>query len=141
MRKIETARQYRGRDRSLIGKSDAELAPRLFWQASRGVNFNAETAGDEYAIQAYVNHGRWLAECPDCHGAQVTSPDDRRFMCHCCGNEEVGGRWRAVVWPAKARAIEQLLELRPKPENQNWRPGETVADLIHENDTKMGRAD
>lgn len=96
------------------------------------VNLNTATAPDAAAIQAYVNNGRWIAECPDCQNAQLACRTDKRFLCNECGNVVVGGLWRPVVWPLDLQGIESVLEKRPL-ENQNWVPGETVADLAADN--------
>lgn len=86
------------------------------------------------AIEAYVNEGRWVVECPDCAGAQLACLTDPRFMCCECGNVVVDGRWRPVLLPAARtrEAIGKILEPRLTL-NQHWRPGETVADLKREN--------
>lgn len=106
------------------------------WTAPRpllaAINASMGRAGT--AVHVYANHGRWIVECPDCHGAQLASPTDRRFMCSDCGNGNVGGVWRPVSWPTDKQlsSIEDLLAYRP-PENQNWRPGETLTQLRGEN--------
>lgn len=117
----------------------AEWAPRQFWSSDQPVNWNAPVGDDDEAVKAYVNHGRWVVECPDCHGAQLACKTDRRFMCHCCGNQYVGGRWRAVVWPSERQvaAIEKLLVARPDEVNRNW-VGESFAKLKQENDDMLG---
>lgn len=86
------------------------------------------------AVEAYVNEGRWVVDCPTCAGAQLACLSDPRFMCNECGNAEVGGRFRPVVLPvARTReALARILEPRPTA-NQHWRPGETLADLRREN--------
>lgn len=89
-------------------------------------------------IVAYVNHGRWVAECPDCAGAQLVSELERRFWCLNCGNAAVNFAWRHVRMPKKRTAIEAELVIRPAARNEraitrNWLPGETVEDLQREN--------
>lgn len=137
MAKMETAEDhYRPPARSRTDWSnvpEAELAPRLFWQAELSPKFDRGLAGQALAINVYVNHGRWIAECPDCHGAQVASRVDRRFMCHCCGNVLIQQRWRRVIWPARPEEIEEALAERPVSATRNWRPGESIADLAREN--------
>jgi len=39
-----------------------------------------------------------------------------------------------VVFPAEMAIIEAVLSRRRRPENRNWQPGETVADLVRENE-------
>ncbi len=86
-------------------------------------------------IPVYVNHGRWVVDCPDCNGAQLACRTDRRFMCDECGNITIGGLWRPVDWPADIAAIEAVLQVRPLA-NQNWAPGETVQDLAADNNLR-----
>lgn len=82
---------------------------------------------------AYVNHGRWVAECPHgCGSAQVVSPNDPRFFCTACRNR--GGGWSPVTFPKDRDAIEAALSQRP-PRNANWLPGEPVKRLLEENKT------
>jgi hypothetical protein len=108
----------------------AEWAPRVQWLAPAPleVAMLAPTAKDE-DVHVVVNHGRWVVECPDCHGAQLACRTDLRFMCNECGNISISGEWRAVVWPAQADAIAAELTKRPRVVNQNWLPGETLTDL------------
>lgn len=94
--------------------------------------------GPDTAISAYVNHGRWIAECPDCKNAQLACKTDHRFLCNECGNVAVDNLWRAVIWPANVEGIESMLESRPRV-NQNWVPGEHGADLGTDNLLNMGK--
>lgn len=90
---------------------------------------------DDKAVPAiaYVNHGRWVADCPTgCGGAMLVEPD-MPFVCGNCFNAELHGKWRAVLWPDDKAGIETELEKRPLPHTANWLPGETVADLRREN--------
>jgi hypothetical protein len=98
----------------------------------------AGTALADEAIPIVVNHGRWVVECPDCGSAQLGCRSDHRFMCSECANVVIGGLWRRVVWPKHAAAIEDELAERPWPKNQNWTPGETVADLRAERAVMAG---
>lgn len=121
--------------RDVPGNRGAEWAPRQFWHAPLPAAEALEAAGTPTAgteIEVYANQGRWVAECPDCHSAQLACRTDRRFLCVECGNVAVGGRWRSVVWPDDVPGIEAALEERDGV-NQNWLPGETVADLLAEN--------
>src|SRR3990167_8400764 len=64
------------------------------------------------AIPVRINHGRWIADCPFCPGAEVSDPDTRECMCWSCGNAKNGGRFvRMEVPNAHRRAeIEGLLD-------------------------------
>lgn len=86
----------------------------------------------EAAIPAYVNHGRWVVDCPDCRNAQLVCRTDLRFLCNECGNIAAGKLWRTVIWPASSATIEKLLEDRPH-QYQNWNPGESMENLAMEN--------
>lgn len=86
-------------------------------------------------VSAYINHGRWVADCPnpDCRGALVVTVADPILLCTDCGNEANGGKPFTVVFPAQREAIERELMKRPllarKAKARNWQPGETIADL------------
>lgn len=81
-------------------------------------------------VEARVDHGRWIADCPSCPSAQDVTPADPRFWCPTCGSGDV---WHRVVFPKNRAAIEEVLDLRPLAQNRNWRPSETLADLKREN--------
>lgn len=100
------------------------------WLKSR-VNLEAGTAPAAAAVAVYVNHGRWVVDCPDCNNAQLACRTDYRFLCNDCGNVVIQGLWRPVVWPLDPAAIEAELDTRPLP-NQNWATTQTLADLTAE---------
>lgn len=83
---------------------------------------------------AYVNHGRWVADCPTdfCGGAVPLLPG-HPFLCGNCLNAECGFRYRLVEWPAERGHIEEILSERLLPETANWRPGEPTERLKAEN--------
>lgn len=114
----------------LAGLPQAEHACRAHWMSKHPFIPNASTGGN--AVEAYVSHGRWVVECPDCHSAVLAPAEDLRFMCVECANQNNHGRFRPVVWPNDRESIEFLLEMRP-PANQNWVPGETKDFLAKEN--------
>jgi len=76
-------------------------------------------------VTAYLNHGRWVADCP-CNGAELVTPGET-MLCGSCGAEH------KVGFPTKKQRgeIETLLAKR-NPPNQNWH-GETVDELLAEN--------
>lgn len=85
-------------------------------------------------VLARVDHGRWVAECPDgCRWAVIVSVQTPLFFCGSCRNAKVGGNWRRVALPADRDKIEYHLLKRIGTANRFWNPGETVADLIREN--------
>lgn len=94
-------------------------------------------------VQAYVNHGRWVADCSRefCNNAMKLEPRQGSFGCSNCGLDAV------VVWPADADEIWRVLSRRPVPDTRNWFPaghdlavragcphGQTPADLLAENE-------
>lgn len=79
-------------------------------------------------VKARLNHGRWLADCSVCKGAELVTPG-QLFRClsrPCTAVAE-------VEWPANLEKIEHIVAARPKPENRNWEPGESLAQLRAEN--------
>lgn len=102
-----------------------------------------------HAVEAEINHGRWIAICPDCGGAEYVSPDEQVFYCFSCGNAANAGNGRPVKFPANRLAIEAAVLERPVIErrgtnkierallatpvlpmlSRSWKPGETVSDL------------
>ena len=84
-------------------------------------------------MNAYVNHGRWVADCdtPYCGEAHLASPGDV-FLCGNCGQQS------PVTWPLDKTLIDAALSRRLVPGTRNWLPGETVQDLIIENTEHEG---
>lgn len=83
-------------------------------------------------LYAYANWGRWVCDCPKCNSAELVKefgrpPRIQSFRCTECGFAET------LALPDDPDAIEAVLVKRPKRDNRNWRPGETLADLILEN--------
>jgi hypothetical protein len=77
-------------------------------------------------VEAYVNHGRWIAGCPACNGAEYVEP--REIMtCSSCLASYV------VDFPPQFQAIDTLLGKREDETTRNWTQGETVADIAREN--------
>lgn len=83
-------------------------------------------------LLAYVNHGRWVVDCP-CGSAQLACRSDRRFWCVDCQNAWALGKWVGVTWPKDEADIEGLLAQRPFPKNRNWHPTEDAMTLVAEN--------
>lgn len=95
-------------------------------------------------VQAYVNHGRWIAECcrPFCANAFRLRPHQTTFKCD--GNGGCG-KEAFIEWPPDADEIWEVLLLRPVPATRNWFPhghkmverfgypgGQSPRDLIEE---------
>ena len=93
-------------------------------------------------LQARVNHGRWLADCPQCGGAEIARPD-RLFKCQSGytgfnGEPVMCGFTAEIEFPNEKAVIESLLGSR-SIQNQNWLPGETLAHLMKENTEHEGK--
>lgn len=78
-------------------------------------------------MQAYFNWGRWVVDCPTCNSAEQMQPKAAVFYCRECGHTG------PVEWPENPAEIEEVLAKRPKRDNRNWRPGETLEALRLEN--------
>mgnify|MGYP001566258166 CR=1 FL=1 len=77
-------------------------------------------------VYAYINHGRWLADCIYCKtGAEVVFKDDPWFVCFHCFNQIVGGKRIQVKFPNKWNQIEKALENLPENQ-QNWNIGDLI---------------
>lgn len=86
---------------------------------------------------AYLNHGRWVVECPrdGCANAYLARTAPKRCECvsvEVCTHSEQCDQIIDVVTPDNRRAIELAVSTRPYA-NRNWRPGETVELLEAEN--------
>jgi len=93
---------------------------------------------DTPIVQARVNHGRWIADCPFCIGAEmVWFEEPSIFFCFSCRNKAVGEHLLRVEIPRNYEKIEDILMVR-HPVNRNW-DGETLSALKSEN-TKAGVA-
>lgn len=92
---------------------------------------------DDRVLPAYVNLGRWVADCPECNGGiavetvTVQGPNVGEGCCLDCGH-----RYTIAV-PNGYEAAEKVLGQRPAA-NRNWRPdrGETTDELEYENRIK-----
>jgi len=83
-------------------------------------------------IEAQINHGRWIVDCPFCKGAEYLWEGMKLFLCVSCLNNDTRLPIRVEV-PKNKSAIEKILLERENPETRNWMPGETLADLKREN--------
>ncbi len=89
------------------------------------------------SLKAYVNHGRWLVDCPQCGGAEIVKVS-KPFECRGKNNAGFHGETTEcgcvmdVEWPNEKLAIEAIL-IKRKLENRNWAWGETADDLKGEN--------
>lgn len=66
---------------------------------------------------AYVNHGRWIADCPaECGNAMRLDPRQGVFACQECYTMS------EVEWPEDAERIWEALLGRRLARNRNWFP-------------------
>lgn len=73
----------------------------------QGFTFNSELC--DQSITAYVNHGRWAADC-ECGDTYYVSPSDPVGFCYGgCGNAEQDGKSRPVIFPANREEVEAAL--------------------------------
>ncbi len=72
-----------------------------------------------------VEHGRWIADCP-CGAGVATHPEWTHAGCLECG------RWWPRTVPVRWREIEEVLIVRTRAVNRNWRT-ESVEQLEAEN--------
>lgn len=123
--KLAGAEQLRFPDGSHVH----DVATYLMWQAAqlsaRGVAARHESTE---ALEARVEHGRWIVNCSDCRAGLFTAPE---IPVACCA--ECGAVYRRIVFPDDAAAIANVLLARPLRENQGWLPSETLDDLKREN--------
>jgi hypothetical protein len=100
--------------------------------AAEGVVFAMPLARSGVAVSAYINWGRWVADCAFCASAQVVTPDDARMWCPGCRNADVNGAWVRVAFPRDRAGIEEVLVARREVRNRNW-DRETLDELRQEN--------
>ncbi|MHA2062934.1 MAG: hypothetical protein ACXABY_00990 [Candidatus Thorarchaeota archaeon] len=115
------------------------------WFTMHGEGRGLAPSGKEQTMakwntSAYLNHGRWIADCPlmhegqPCMGAECVTEDDPVFFCLSCGNQHVGGDFIKVVFPKKKDRDKVELSLAERPESlRNWIPGETPKKIAKEN--------
>lgn len=97
----------------------------------------------DVVVAAKVNHGRWIAPCPFCGGAERVWPNGRlqtsKAVPFAYGIQDsrlhcgFTGHTAKVVFPVRAADIWKLLRRRPDIRNRNWEPHETLTDLQREN--------
>ena len=87
-------------------------------------------------IPAYVNHGRWVADCPACRTGLQLPRGPRQVKAEfvqvsdACVSCEYPIQ---VVMPEDADLIDNALASRRLMVNRNWYPHESVGDLLAEN--------
>lgn len=120
--------------RAAFGKPLSDMWFALRDNAERfGVVLPRPDVVDGTAVIARVDHNRWIADCPDCSGAEYVWLSEPIFMCQSCWNARIDHHWRPVGIVTDWRKIVDVLTKRPMPANRNWTPGETIDALRAEN--------
>ena len=84
----------------------------------------------QYVSEAQASWSFWEARCGACrYGAEKLQRFQPQIDCRICGLVT------DVVWPSErmTHGVERLLMMRPDPTTRNWRPGETLHELMFEN--------
>lgn len=76
---------------------------------------------------AYLNHGRWVVDCPREGCPESHLADSDLFVCDNCGLTS------RVVIPDEYFAVNEIVAKRPVPQTRNWTPDEPLQLLIEEN--------
>ena len=87
---------------------------------------------DEPVTVAYLNWGRWVADCPHCHSALALGPGQSAYYCQ----PPVGcGGHAAIQWPEETAEVNQaygtggvISEFDAVNPRQSWKPGDPVGD-------------
>lgn len=94
-----------------------ELSNRQAATGRLDTKFTGKVDHEAKAVEAYIGSGKWSAMCPVCGPAatEYVNPVDAVFYCFNCGNREVGGAGRHVIFPDDQTRIqiETLLLERP----------------------------
>lgn len=100
----------------------------------------ADVGATQSTVNAYINHGRWVVECPLGHNdAVIVSDGAPYYICTVGGAGENGGRWYTVLFPGERKDIEVELLKRVSTHPykdatlRNWNHAETVDDLKQQN--------
>ena len=71
-------------------------------KARQIVGWNSQIDTKAPSAIAYINGGRWLAECPVCGCLEYVTPNDPIFYCHSCWNADIKYFARPVVFPSNS---------------------------------------
>lgn len=110
------------------GRRVSSPAEYLGWHTSVVIDRGGRPWDSPESTKAYVNHGRWVANCVWCGTGMLTRPSWGIAFCGECG-----ARYRDIQFPAQYRDIETVLLQRVRRDQQNWDDRQTLADLVNEN--------
>jgi ribosomal protein L37E len=157
MNRLITAKDIAKRDNMIgVGAWIRSASARQVQLKRITVAWDGRTVNGE-PVQAFVNTGRVLAQCPICGRHEYVDDQEPIFYCTTCGN---GGSVaaRPVEFPEDWGEIKAALLKRPivegfgrneiekvlnsKPENlaRDWRPGVKAEELEEENDPPVAEA-
>lgn len=116
---------------------------RAFWEKAGAKNGFAmrvyegdqsrELRTSDQELVAYINDGRWVADCRTCNGGIAAGPDFDEGCCLGCG----------TVYPLKhpspeeIQAAEEILAVRP-PLARHWRPSIESVDVLAQENAERG---
>ena len=129
---IDAGRMLLGRDAT---DKDLDMHRQAWVMDHTFTERNYETTWIEVddQIVAYVNEGRWVADCPYCNGGiAIPMKTQHDAACYDCGRI-----YKNIDRPSgsELRQAEHELEKRPMNRNRNWNrhSGEKVSNLQQEN--------
>lgn len=98
--------------------------------ATRARGWAAPTETSETPLEARLDAGAWLVDCPlMCGGAELVTPQEPIFLCLSCGS---GGIWWPVVFPLNLDAINTEVRKRDNVHGWAWYPGQSLTHLREE---------
>jgi len=86
------------------------------------------------ALEARIEHARFLVDCPNCNSAEFAF-EDKLFFCSLCKNSDIQNKVRKVKMPTERKKIEEILSVRPI-KNRHW-TNETLQGLAKENELHL----
>ena len=121
----------------ILGYTSVQQVMAILGVSAEQIGDPARPAAGAAPAVAYVNWGRWAADCPEdgCPGA-IDVLDGASFLCPSCLNAGIAYRYRPIEMPADREEIEAALEPRLVPATRNWVPGDTPAALRAENEQR-----
>jgi hypothetical protein len=95
----------------------------LVWYEQKQQRRLPRRSGTVLGVTVYpqINHGRWVADCPECSSAQIVTPTDPRMFCVEC----LSG-WFQLTFPTDAAAAERSVNDLPVRERNWWHPDDAA---------------
>lgn len=132
---IKNFRGYRfllGPEQLLLSRGVHVSTPEEYraWHTAHITSRGADPWDSPEPIEAYINHGRWVADCRWCNTGMLTRPAWGVAYCAECGARYCRG---TVSYPGEFKAAEAILLVRVRREQQNWDSTQSIASLAAEN--------